>query len=777
LHWVFKKGFVMRFFPFAVFCFAFLPTTTEAQQRTPPKEELVDQVKNAIDRGVNFLRRNQTNRGDWEKGGVIGLGVIAGGQTCLAMIALLNAGVKPEDPVIQAGLRYVRQIPQSGTYVVALQTMVLAEARDPRDRDRIQSNVDWLLQSLQRPAFRGWSYGPGLDGGGDFSNTQYALLGLHAGKLAGARIPDTAWRAILDLYKLAQLENGGWGYTVGDRNVRLTMTLAGLGSLHIAGSELKNGRQQLNQETGVAQRCGEYEEDPHIQRALRWLSQSGQFGFEVANHVYYNIYGVERAGRLSGYRFLAGRDWYREGCQFLVRKQSSDGSWSGGSMDGGTIGATSFALLFLSKGRTPVLMSKLAWGENEWNNKHHDTKNIVDYCSRELFQNTPLGWQVFDCRRADPNRVRQETAELLQSPIVYLNGHESPRLTPVQKEILKRYVQEGGFVFAEACCGSQDFTQGFRDLIRELFDKEMVPVDPDHPVYRAHAPIKANDALQFPLERLDLGCKTVVLLSTRPLAGWWEENLFKEGKGVLAFRLAGNIVAYATNMELPKPKLTRVPITDESVEIRVTRNFLEVGQLRHSGDWEPAPSAMRHLMAHLRSTFKMDVALKKTNVRPGHPEIFQHGFLYMHGRGRFQFDALAIKNLRAHLTTGGLLLADACCGSEEFDAAFREMMQQVFPESRLERIPSEDVLYSAELNGSAIRRVRCRRKSDGPGSTLNEGPPELEGIRWGDRWVVIYSRYDLGCALEKRTSSECLGHDHESALRLASAAVLYYLRH
>jgi uncharacterized protein DUF4159 len=54
--------------------------------------------------------------------------------------------------------------------------------------------------------------------------------------------------------------------------------------------------------------------------------------------------------------------------------------------------------------------------------------------------------------------------------------------------------------------------------------------------------------------------------------------------------------------------------------------------------------------------------------------------------------------------------------------------------------------------------------------------PALEGIRQVDRWVVIYSKYDLGCALEKHPSSDCIGYDHQSALKLAGAAVLYYLR-
>src|SRR5262249_6829679 len=250
-----------------------------------------------------------------------------------------------------------------------------------------------------------------------------------------------------------------------------------------------------------------------------------------------------RTGRLSGQRFLAGRDWYREGCEYLIKNQQADGSWGGRGLDGWTNVSTSFALLFLSKGRTPVLISKLAWGtDQEWNRKHHDVKHFTEYASTKVFKNVPLAWQVHDGRRMAQNQVLFEVGDLLQSPIVYLNGHEAPDLKGVQKEMLKRYIQEGGFVFAEACCGSKAFADGFRDLMKELFDKEMSPLPADHALYKAHAPV---DASMFPMERLDLGCKTVVVLSTNPVPGWWEENEREKGKGLIAFRLAGNIVAYA----------------------------------------------------------------------------------------------------------------------------------------------------------------------------------------------------------------------------------------
>jgi hypothetical protein len=150
----------------------------------------------------------------------------------------------------------------------------------------------------------------------------------------------------------------------------------------------------------------------------------------------------------------------------------------------------------------------------------------------------------------------------------------------------------------------------------------------------------------------------------------------------------------------------------------------------------------------------------------------------MHGRRSIgDLNEQDLKGLRANLKMGGLLLADACCGSAEFDRSFRQLVAKLFPESKLEPIPDNDPLYGAELNGAAITSVKCRKpKESGGGLDLVVMKPALEGVRHGKNWVIIYSKYDLGCALEKHPSADCIGHDHESALRLASAAVLYYLK-
>jgi hypothetical protein len=159
-------------------------------------------------------------------------------------------------------------------------------------------------------------------------------------------------------------------------------------------------------------------------------------------------------------------------------------------------------------------------------------------------------------------------------------------------------------------------------------------------------------------------------------------------------------------------------------------------------------------------------------------ELWPYKFVYMHGKGSFTTEEVEVANMKAHLQSGATLLADACCGAESFDKAFRDFAKKLYPDKKLEVIPADDLLYSEKLNGQAITRLRCRTaKADGsPEATFKDVPPMLEGIQIEGRWAVIYSRYDIGCALEKNKSSACKGYDPESAMKLATAALLYSLK-
>jgi hypothetical protein len=803
-----------------------LTATAAPPAAADPEQAVVAEINKAIDDGVNFLRRSRDGNSHWESYWIERLTDMDGGITALATLALLNCGVPASDPVVAEPLNYLRKLSPKKTYVVGLVNLCLADAKNPKDLSRIQANVDWLIQTAKRSGGKliGWSY-PNTQGleRPDASNTQYALLGLYAGKMAGAKIDDAVWKEIRQLYLSSMIDGGrdtaSWSYVEnsGDRRSSFTMTVAAVCGLLIAQMGLNESAQELNPDTGVAAKCGLYPESEAIRKGMNWIG--GKFAFadaEASKSLFYNVYGVERVGRLSGQRFIGEHDWYRSGCDFLVLKktgysQKADGSWAtqnDTNFRGVHVISTAFALLFLSKGRSPVLISKLAHGEAVmdrgvlaekgpqvagtpgWNRKHHDARNLTDFASRELFQGVTLGWQVYDPRRKEFPKaadVLSEVGLLVQSPILYLNGHQAPALTGQQEEILKRYVQEGGFVLAEACCGSAEFADGFRRLMAKLFkESELKPVPPDHALWRSHFAVPPGEFKK--LECLSLGCRTVVVFSPEPLAGYWEESKYmpKAGqaaanRGELSFQLAANVIAYATGKEPPKRRLAQKKVVDAKADDRAPRNgFVQPVQLRLD-EAPPAEAAMRNLAAYLRDLARLDVVQGKTlTLSLNDPSLFQFKFLYMHGKKEFTLDAEAVENVKVNLQTGAVLLADACCGSPAFDAAFRKFVGQMFPESKLEPIPTDDPLYSERLNGTKIdvveRREKVANAAAGADTGYEKKPPALEGIKVDGRWAVIYSKYDIGCALENHKSSDCVGHTPDSAKRLAAAAVLYSLK-
>ena len=54
-------------------------------------------------------------------------------------------------------------------------------------------------------------------------------------------------------------------------------------------------------------------------------------------------------------------------------------------------------------------------------------------------------------------------------------------------------------------------------------------------------------------------------------------------------------------------------------------------------------------------------------------------------------------------------------------------------------------------------------------------PPAMEGVRIDDRYGVIFSPYDMSCALENHESLECRGYGRRDAARIGLNMLLYAL--
>ncbi|HWL09381.1 MAG TPA: DUF4159 domain-containing protein, partial [Planctomicrobium sp.] len=240
-----------------------------------------------------------------------------------------------------------------------------------------------------------------------------------------------------------------------------------------------------------------------------------------------------------------------------------------------------------------------------------------------------------------------------------------------------------------------------------------------------------------------------------------------------SMKLGLNVIAYATGREL-QDKLQRPKNLTPAELTRIGGGSLTIARLRHTGGWDTAPNALRRLQQALDAV-NIEVAAETPTLAATDAALFSFPLLYLHGRKNYQLSPEELEKLKQYLENGGFLFADACCGSTQFDDSFRKMIEQCLGQ-KLERIPLDDELYRLEL-GYDIRRVKRRMPIGGAGLASEEtvGEPFLEGIKIGNKYAVVYSKYDLSCALERQATSSCAGYPTEDAVKIAVNLVVYGL--
>jgi hypothetical protein len=105
----------------------------------------------------------------------------------------------------------------------------------------------------------------------------------------------------------------------------------------------------------------------------------------------------------------------------------------------------------------------------------------------------------------------------------------------------------------------------------------------------------------------------------------------------------------------------------------------------------------------------------------------------------------------------------------------------MFPGQSLSRIPPEHPIFTRTYRGFDLPKVTLRdpqlRTGDDPlRANLSPVSPVLEGLTIDDRLVVIFSPFDISCAMESGASLECKGYIKEDAARLAVNVILFALQ-
>lgn len=719
------------------------------------------EVRQSITAGVRYIKESQKPDGSWPDLTQMG------GVTALATLALLNAQVPVNDPVIQRALRSLEGVPNEFTYTVALKIGVFATADPKGYRREIQEAADWLVRGQMRGGT--WGYGDldprrALNGEGDNSNTQYALLGLHEAAQAGAKIPKAVWNRAQQHWVGTQAAGGGWGYIGKGANTTGSMTAAGVASLIICGNQVNESLESGYSAGGAARRCGQYRQHPAVAKGLNWLGKhfSAKRNPKHNSWHHYWLYGVERAGILTGLKYFGEHDWYREGAEHLVNSQgggffAAAGAWNRSVID------TSFALLFLSKGRRPVLINKLKWSDDDrWNPDRHDCANLTAFLGDGLGE--PVSWQVMD--------LDAPVEEWLQAPILYVQGHQFPKFLDSDVEKIHRFILGGGTLFAESCCSRKPFRKGLERFIEQMYpENRLRELEPGHPIWHALHDLKPG---RWPLFGLESGCRTSVIFSPNDLSCLWEQadvpKLSEE-----AFKLGANIAAYATGREPLRDKLAEVTLpeghTPNADDVPV-RGTLQFAQIAHSGDWKPDPLALPNLAELLRKNANVTIVARPVYVRADDPELLDHPVAFMTGHFAFELNEAERQGLKRYLERGGFLFAEACCGRKAFAESFESLMRRLFPESPMQPIPASHPIrnspFGYRLDRVAYRAALARERPD-----LDE--PVLSGLDINGRTAVVFSRWGISCGLEDHQCFNCRGLVPEDARKVAVNVVLYAL--
>lgn len=761
----------------------------------PAIDVSAEQVRSAIRAGRKFLKDRRKQNGKWTD-----VSNFPDGTTGLCTLALLNAGVSADE--LRSSLDQLqKRAPENlSTYTVSLRIMALALA-DPegrRYRGRIERDVRYLekAQTREGNSAGGWSYGNGRGNRltADASNSQFAILALHEASLMGIKIDEQVWLRAKGYWSALHRPGNGFVYAVGGGHgtpITGSMTCAGISSWLVINENLARPADFLD--GGRVACCGDDYDLKVIRDAIGWMSKNFTVRFNPVGRVQrsvgakmYYLYGMERAGRLSGVRFFGNHDWYREGAAHLVGEQKINGSWrsGGGHSESMEEISTAFALLFLAKGRRPVVFGKYQHSENtDWDRHpkgiHYLTRQIESDWGRKL------NWQT----------VRGSSAtvdDLLEAPVLFISGRDKLQLTGQQEQRLKEYVENGGFIFAEACqgdgCGvGVAFDKSFRELIARLFpESALQPLAVDHPIWSAHYAIRKPDS-GWPVLGVQACCRTSIVYCPRNLSGYWRlnrENLLHRFPGNVTSQieyctqLGVNIAAYATGLQLDdkgdRPKVMEA----KRFEMLAGRN-LHFPKLNHGGGSDDAPNAWRNLQNEVRSGIGLRIKMDKKMISPVKEQLAEHPFVFMHGRNDFTFTKEERETIRRYLELGGFIFADSICSTSEFTKAFRREFNKIFKDQELTEVPSDHPLYNDSRYGYLLNKgVVLRTPDPGAKNGVRQRviPPRLESLQLEGRLVVVFSPFDLSCALENATATQCEGYSREDAVKIGTNVILYRLR-
>jgi hypothetical protein len=438
----------------------------------------------------------------------------------------------------------------------------------------------------------------------------------------------------------------------------------------------------------------------------------------------------------------------------------------------------------------PALIGKMAMGPIRWDIRDGKRVQYRDWTTDPADLSTLLEWtnrQLGINYRSVESDFTHFSYDPRELPAILLAGHNEFTIPDEVRPKLARYVADGGTILGDACCGSSNFTESFRNEMELIFPhpegtrplRKMLPEEPVFSSYNKLGDLtyKKADGSTFRegpcLESIDFGCRSGVIFSPRDMTCGWDGHEHPQGTRVVidqARQLGANLVTYILGTFQLGRFLSSTKVYYEAAA--PSRDDFVFAQLKHEGDWDPDPSAVHNLLKYARDNSTLEVKFKRENVRLTDSQAATYPLLYMTGHREFSWSQEEVGWLQRYLKAGGILLADACCGRISFDVAFRREIGRVFSGQKLLRIPQDHPLYHCHYDIGRVDYTPRVREDFGP---LHA--PELEALTVDGRLVVVYSRFDLGNGWEQFPHAYSYGLKDEPALQIGTNVIVYAITH
>jgi len=422
----------------------------------------------------------------------------------------------------------------------------------------------------------------------------------------------------------------------------------------------------------------------------------------------------------------------------------------------------------------PVIITKIKWGDvRDWATDQNDVNNLLVWMKTKLklnftYDERKIGELVFD-----PQRM----------PALYRTGHFAFSFTAQQRASLRKYAINGGFIIFDTCCGRKAFADSVRKELSLIFpETKLRLLSADHPIFHCYYDIDkvrlsagaGGGEIPPPLYGINIGCRTAVVFSPYDMSCGWDMHQHADAKAIKAedaLRLGANLIAYSTATKSMGVSLSESKIYIDADSTKWDK--FRVAQIKHQGDWNPDPAALSVLLDTISAATNVKISFDRKDMNLTDPNIGSYPFLYMTGHYSFKLSDEEATVLKRYLQNGGFLFADACCGRQAFDVAFRREMKKVLPEQSLKLIPADHAIYRQPTKITAVQYTPAAQIKMRPTTTT----PMLEGISIDGHLAVVYSKYDLGCGWELKPHPYGVGYEARSAISLGINTVLYSITH